>query len=83
MKSETWSIEDGKLICCYETYRGKNGKAVFTHTSTRNGKMNFKKEGTQRIINGVEWDNLNKCYTALYNTTDLRAFIRCDLSVFL
>jgi len=80
MKKEKYSIQNGKLICEYETYKGKFGQKVFTLKSIQNGMFNFFEDGTNYFLRGVQFDNLCKCYTTLFNNTKLSGFIKCDLS---
>ena len=80
MKKETYSIENGKLICEYETYKGKIGRKTFSLKNIRGGLFDFFFFFTNYFLRGVQWDNLCKCYTALYNNTKLSGFIKCDLS---
>lgn len=79
MKTEIWTIENGKLVCNYETYRGHWGVKVFVCSGKNGETYSFKEEGTNYGLGCVSWNNLTKSYTPLYNNTKFAAFIKADL----
>lgn len=84
MKTEIWTIENGKLVCNYETYNGHKGVKIFVLTrkyvdSVQGMTYTFKEEGTKYSLGAVTWNTLTNCFTSAFNNTRLTAFIRADL----
>lgn len=86
MKTENWKIENGKLVCYYETYNGKKGIKTFEFKKSEvrgsTTYYNFFEQGTKYFLGSLHWCNLVKAFTPLYNNTKLMAFVRADLTAF-
>lgn len=84
MKTEIWKIENGLLVCYYETYNGHKGAKAFKLCATRDflgqTEYDFKEDGTKYYMSCVRWCNLTKSYTPLYNNTKFSAFIKADIT---
>jgi hypothetical protein len=86
MKKESWIIENGKLICKYLTWGGKEGVKMFSlikkELVLNQTAYYFKEDGTEYRLGHVSFCNLTLAYVALYNNTKFSSIIQnVDISV--
>lgn len=85
-KIEIWSVDnEGYVVCNYTTWKGRDRSMKFklVHIQKNEGMQDryfLVGVDNKGKMSHVSYNNLCDCYSPLFNSTQLGAFITCDLT---